>query len=78
MFNKCQNLWRETFDSSKYWFNSTIGTYRDLTQVERIKEKSDPHYGYSHLISMHAKRLGSKLNRAIVENNASDYYWEQA
>ena len=40
--------------------------YRDHTQVERIKEKSDPHYGYSHLISMHAKRLGIKLNRAIV------------
>ena len=27
---------------------------------------------------MHAKRLGTKLNRAIVENNASDYCWEQA
>ena len=27
---------------------------------------------------MHAKRLGIKLNRAIVENNASDYCWEQA
>ena len=52
-------LWRETFDSPKYWFNSTIGMYRDHTQVERIKEKSDPHYGYSHLISMHAKRLES-------------------
>ena len=27
---------------------------------------------------MHAKRLGIKLNRAIVANNASDYCWEQA
>ena len=52
--------------------------YRDHTQVERIKEKSDPHYGYSHLISMHSKELGIKLNRAIVENNASDYCCGQA
>ena len=59
MFNKCQSLWRETFDSPKYWFNSTIGMYRDHTQVERIKEKSDPYYGYSLLIDMHAKRLKS-------------------
>ena len=60
MFNKCQSLWRETFDSPKYWFNSTIGMYiRDHTQVERIKEKSDPNYGVLQLISMHAKRLES-------------------
>ena len=59
MFNKCQRLWRETFDSPKYWSNSTIGIHRDHMQVEGTKEKSDPHYGYSHLISMHADKAES-------------------
>ena len=35
-------LWRETFDSPKYWSNSTIGIYVDHTQVKRNKIKSDP------------------------------------
>ena len=39
--------------------------YRDHTQVDRIKEKSDPNYGVLHLISMHAKKTGIRLNGAF-------------
>ena len=52
-------LWRETFDSPKYWFNSTIGMHLRDTQVDRIKEKCGTNYGVLHLISMHAKRVKS-------------------
>ena len=44
--------------------------YRDHTQVERIKIKSDPYYGFSQIINIYADKGGInriKLNEAIVE-----------
>ena len=55
--------------------------YRDHTQVDRIKEKSDPNYGVLHLISMHAKRLESGWIEPFVKKEPCielDYGWEQA
>ena len=46
-----------------------------------MEKKCDPHYGFSHLISMHAKRLESSWIGPFVEKKHSiklDYWYGQA